>query len=228
MRIALRCTLLLFLISILINTASAQSAPPAPAPRYMVLIDAAHGGDDPGARINSNTVEKNITLAVSVRLRSLLAARGIEVTTTREADKTLDANQRAEIANHASASACIVLHATTSGTGIHLFISSLAPAQAQKLASWKAAQAPFVQQSTALAGTLNSTFQQAGVPVTLARTSLPGLDSMTCPAIAVELATPAVEEGKQPQALTDPAYQSRIADLLTSALIEWRAEAHRP
>jgi N-acetylmuramoyl-L-alanine amidase len=194
----------------------------------MVLIDAAHGGDDSGARINATTVEKNITLALSVRLRSLLGARGIEVTTTREADKTIDADQRAELANRASASACVILHATSSGTGVHLFISSLTPQKDAKLAAWRTAQSPYVQQSTALAASVNSTLTQAGVPVTLARINLPGLDSMTCPAIAIELANPAPEESKPATALTDAAYQAHIADLLATALIEWRAEAHRP
>ncbi len=208
--------------------AQSPQAPPAPAPHFLVLIDAAHGGNDPGARIDSSTIEKNINLALSVRLRSLLAARGIEVATTREADKDLDANQRAELANRAAPSACIILHATASGTGIHLFLSSLSPAQAPALASWKSAQAPFIRQSASLAATVNSALRQAAIPVTLARTSLPGLDSMACPAIAVELATPAAEEGKSAPALTDPDYQAHITDLLATALITWRAEAHRP
>ncbi len=54
--------------------------------------------------------------------------------------------QRAGIANHASASACLILHATATGTGVHLFTSSLrlscqspsartSPASAQALGS---------------------------------------------------------------------------------------------
>lgn len=206
----------------------AQQAPPAPAAHFTVFIDAAHGGGDSGAHINDSTLEKNITLALSVRLRSLLSARGIDVATSRESDKDLDANRRAELANRASASACIVLHATASGIGVHLFLSSLTPAQAVRLAAWKAAQAPFIRQSASLAASVNSVLQQAGIPVTLARTSLPGLDSMTCPAIAVELATPAAEEGKSAPALSDAEYQAHLADLLATALITWRAEAHRP
>src|SRR5580704_16557335 len=55
-----------------------QPAPAPPPPRFVVLLDAAHGGDDPGGRL-TNQAEKDFTLALSVRLRSLLAARGFQV-----------------------------------------------------------------------------------------------------------------------------------------------------
>ena len=59
--------------------------------------------------------KRPLPLALSVRLRSLLAARGISVVTTRESDTTVDPDRRAEIANHAKAQACLSLHATESG-----------------------------------------------------------------------------------------------------------------
>ena len=62
---------------------------------------------------------------MSVRLRSLLTARGIQVVTTRDADVAVEPNRRAEIANHAQAQACLILHATESGLGVHLFTSRL-------------------------------------------------------------------------------------------------------
>ncbi|MGB6193696.1 MAG: N-acetylmuramoyl-L-alanine amidase, partial [Terracidiphilus sp.] len=85
---------------------SAQT-PPAPASRFVVVIDAAHGGDDAGGRLASGRLEKDATLTFSVRLRSLLSARGIVVATTRESDVTLTPDQRAEIVNHMHAQACL-------------------------------------------------------------------------------------------------------------------------
>ena len=49
-----------------------QPAPTPPASRFVVVLDAAHGGDDPGGKLNGQA-EKDFTLALSVRLRSLLA-----------------------------------------------------------------------------------------------------------------------------------------------------------
>jgi N-acetylmuramoyl-L-alanine amidase len=208
-------------------TLAAAQAPPAPAARFVVVLDAAHGGDDPGARLSGGQSEKNFTLALSIRLRSLLAARGIAVVTTRESDATLDPNRRAEIANHANAQACISLHAAESGSGIHLFASSLPPAEPARFAPWKTAQAAWVTRSLALAGVLNSGLLHSGSAVTLGRTSLPAVDSMTCPAVAVEVA-PERAAGKPKSALSDPSYQTRVATALAAALLEWRNEARQP
>jgi N-acetylmuramoyl-L-alanine amidase len=190
------------------------------------VLDAAHGGDDAGAHLANNQAEKTFTLALSVRLRSLLAARGIPVIITRESDSTVDQDRRAEIANHANAQACLSLHATNSGSGAHLFVSSLAPAQPARFAAWKTAQASSVTRSLALAGTINSALIHAGLPVTLGRTGLPALDSMTCPAVAVEIA-PQSDQG-QTGALDDPGYQAQVAEALAAALLDWRSEVRQP
>jgi N-acetylmuramoyl-L-alanine amidase len=172
-------------------------------------------------------MEKTYTLALSVRLRSLLAARGIQVLTTRESDASIDLNRRAEIANHARAQACLSLHASESGSGVHLFASSLAPAQPARFPAWKTAQAAWVTRSLALVGVLNSAFVHAGMSVTLGRTALPAVDSMTCPAVAVEIAPERDSSRAVTAALDDPAYQARVAEALAAALLECRAEAWR-
>jgi N-acetylmuramoyl-L-alanine amidase len=209
--------------------AQSPPVPQAPAPpqsRFVVVLDAAHGGDDAGAQLNGQ-LEKTYTLTLSVRLRSLLGARGIQVVTTRESDSPLDAIHRAEIANHANAWACLSLHATQSGSGVHLFASSLPPAPATRFPAWKTAQAESVTRSLALAGVVNSALLHAGLSVTLGRTALPELDSMTCPAVAVEVAPGPATDGAV-TGLDDPAYQARVAEALAAALLEWKTEANQP
>lgn len=209
-------------------TMALTSAAQAPSPsRFVVVLDAAHGGDDSGARLASGQLEKNVTLALSVRLRSLLAARGISVVTTRESDTTIDPANRAEIANHANAQACLNLHATESGAGIHLFASSLAPVQPTRFMAWKTAQAAFVTRSLALAGALNSVLIHANMNVTLGRTALITVDNMTCPAVAVEVAPERTPDGKVTAEPDDPDYQARVASTLATALLEWRTDAGR-
>jgi N-acetylmuramoyl-L-alanine amidase len=204
--------------------ASTPAAPQAPpAPRFVVVLDAAHGGDDTGAGLG-NQPEKAYTLALSVRLRSLLMARGFAVVTTRESDATLDPDRRAEIANHANAQACLSLHATESGSGVHLFVSSLAPAQAARFHAWRTAQSAWITRSLSLAGVLNSALSHASVPVTLGRTALPAIDSMTCPAVAVEVAPDRSSNTQGSAGLDDPDYQTRVAEALAAALVEWRSE----
>ena len=207
---------------------SAAQAPSAPASRFIVVLDAAHGGDDTGGRLASGQLEKAVTLALSVRLRSLLAARGISVATTRESDATIDPNRRAEIANHAKADACLTLHATETGSGIHLFTSSLPPAPSARFVAWKIAQGPWVNRSLALAGALNSALLHAGFTVTISRTALIAVDSMACPALAVEVAPARGSDGAVTAEPDDANYQATVATALATALLEWRMEARQP
>ena len=189
---------------------------------FVVVIDAAHGGDDSGARLGSEA-EKAYTLAFSVRLRSLLAARGVSVVTTRESDATIDADHRADIANRATAHACLSLHASESGNGIHLFVSSLAPVQPAHFLPWRTAQAAWITRSVSLAGIINSAINQAGISVTLGRSVLPVVDSMTCPAVVIEVAPLQASSDSKPASLDDQDYQARVAGALAAALVEWRS-----
>ena len=206
-------------------------AQPAPAAHFAVVLDAAHGGSDTGGNLSSDAnrpeLEKTYALALSVRLRSLLAARGITVATTRESDSDVDDQRRAEVANHAQAQACLTLHASATGTGIHLFLSSLPPAQPARFLPWKTAQASYVNRSVALAGILNSALTHAGVKVTIGRTALTSIDSMTCPAVAVEIAPQKNADGTV-TSLDDPAYQANIATAISAGLLEWRQEPRQP
>lgn len=202
-------------------------APPAPA-RFVVVLDAAHGGDDSGGTLKdssgASSQEKAITLAMSVRLRSLLTARGVTVVTTRESDSTVTEDRRAEIANHADAQACISLHASQSGSGIHLYTSSLTAADTAQFVAWKTAQAGWIMRSLAFAGELNSALNHAGMTVTLGRTALTTVDSMACPAVAFEIAPDTAAEHAIP---SDSAYQTRVAQALAAAILQWRSSAAR-
>ncbi len=156
-------------------------------PRFAVVIDAAHGGTDSGARLSDHLLEKDLALTLSVRLRSMLGAHGIYVVTTRESDSTIPALNRAEAANHVGAAACITLHATTSGSGVHLFTSSLTPIPMTRFLPWETAQGAYAEQSLRLSSEVDSAMTHAEIPVTLGRTALQPLDSFTCPAVVVEL-----------------------------------------
>lgn len=220
------CRILAVLLVLSAADRLVAQAPPPPAARFVVVLDAAHGGDDPGGRIG-NLNEKAFTLALNVRLRSLLSARGFQVVTTREQDAAVDPTRRAEIANRAKAVACLSLHASESGSGAHLFVSSLTPASPARFAAWKTAQAAFATRSLALAGVLNSALLNAGMTVTLGRTALLTVDSMACPAVAVEIAPERDAEHAITADLDNPQYQARVADALAAGLLEWRTEGRQ-
>jgi N-acetylmuramoyl-L-alanine amidase len=94
--------------------------------------------------------------------------------------------------------------------------------------AWKTAQAAWVTRSLALVGVLNSALVHAGSNVILGRTALPGVDSMTCPAVAVEIAPERDSNLAITADLDDPGYQTRVVDALAAALVEWRSEARQP
>jgi N-acetylmuramoyl-L-alanine amidase len=213
-------------------------APPAnhltAQPAFSVVIDAAHGGANTGARIASNILEKDITLAMSGRLHAALAAQSVAVVMTRESDTDPPLSQRAGIANHALASACLILHATATGTGVHLFTSSLAPAIANASApstpaasgfvQWQTAQAAWITRSLRLSSELNSALGQAGIPTTLGVASIAPLDNLACPAVAVEIAPLANSAANPSMSIADSKYLQRIVDALVSAILEWRTD----
>jgi N-acetylmuramoyl-L-alanine amidase len=207
-------------------TASMPAVPAAPrstvTPRFMVVLDAAHGGSDTGARFSSGLLEKDITLSFSVRLRSTLSAHGIGVITSREADGNLSSTARAEIANGATASACILIHATATGSGVHLYTSSLAPGPLAKFMPWQTAQSAYVTQSLKLSSEIDSALAHAEIPVTLGRTSLQPMDSFACPTVAVEIAP--LQEGATTRGkdISDIGYQKSVIDALTAAIDQWR------
>ena len=201
-----------------------------PAASSVVVLDAAHGGDDNGAALGGQ-LEKNYTLALSVRLRSLLAARGFQVVTTRESDAAVEPDRRVQIADRAGAMACLSLHGTLAGSGVHIFVSSLPPGGQEHFAPWKTAQAAWISRSLALAGVLNSALSHAGIGVTLGRVGMPVIDSMTCPAVAVEMAPQRSADAPGGQSFSDPAVQANVAEALAAALVEWRSlerGAHEP
>jgi N-acetylmuramoyl-L-alanine amidase len=228
----------------------AQANGAATGQKFIVVLDAAHGGDDGGGQVgaaNGGTAvaEKNITLALSVRLRSLLTARGIAVVTTREGNVSLASDARAQIANRATANsgggaACFSLHASESGTGVHIFVSSLAPAATGRFLPWKTAQSAFVARSLKLAGTINAALEHTSIdgggansgaasgsgpiPATLGRATLPGVDSMTCPAVAIEMAPIRGTDRKVITDVTDPDYQTQLVEALAAAILEWKTD----
>ena len=60
---------------------------------YKIVIDAGHGGDDPGASGNG-IVEKDLTLKISDYMYDKFKSLGIPVTMTRTTDETLDPTER--------------------------------------------------------------------------------------------------------------------------------------
>jgi N-acetylmuramoyl-L-alanine amidase len=82
------------------------------AGRPIVVIDAGHGGHDPGAAaVSGSIVEKQLTLMLARELRDRLVDRGrVRVALTRDSDRYLTLEERAGVARRLGASLFLSLH----------------------------------------------------------------------------------------------------------------------
>lgn len=78
----------------------------------IVVIDAGHGGEDPGSIGPTGTFEKNITLSISKMLADLInAEKGMRAVMTRTGDYYISPNRRPELARKHKADLLISIHA---------------------------------------------------------------------------------------------------------------------
>ena len=85
---------------------------PADASRPLVVIDAGHGGHDPGASGLHGEKEKTITLALARALRKALLEQGhVRVALTRDDDHFLALDERSGIARRLKADLFVSVHA---------------------------------------------------------------------------------------------------------------------
>lgn len=123
-----------------------RSAPPSQKPVQMrkplIVIDAGHGGVDPGAIGAGNIREKDITLGIAHRLRDTLLATGrYNVLLTRSDDRFIKLYGRVAIARENRGDLFISIHADSigrpnvRGTSIYTLSNQASDAQTAKLAA---------------------------------------------------------------------------------------------
>ncbi len=85
-----------------------------------VVIDAGHGGKDPGA-VGKQSKEKDIVLAVALKTGKLISNqfKDVKVVYTRSRDEFVELYKRAEIANRNQADLFISIHCNASKSRIH-------------------------------------------------------------------------------------------------------------
>lgn len=80
-----------------------------------IVIDAGHGGTDPGA-FYENISESSINLAVALKVEALLTAQGYEVIMTRTEDEYVELYSRAYLANDENADLFVSIHSNASAS----------------------------------------------------------------------------------------------------------------
>lgn len=117
---------MVFLLVLSVNFASAQGKK-----LNVVVIDAGHGGKDPGA-IGKTAKEKDIVLSVALKLGNLIKKNypNVKVIYTRDKDVFVELGERANIANRNNADLFISIHVnsvdgSSSSHGTETFVMGL-------------------------------------------------------------------------------------------------------
>ena len=234
------------------TTAPPVDLAPAPAPAGVrtIVIDPGHGGDEHGARGPAGTSEKDITLAVARRLRTMIESRlGLRVFLTRDDDRMMSLDDRTAYANSQKADVFISIHANAAlrpvlkGAEVYYLSVDRADAEARRtqeasetlpalgggtraidLIFWDTAQARFLERSSALAGlveqSLRSRVEMSPRPVQQAPFRV--LVGASMPAVLVEIGY--LSNAEQEQALLSPTYQDQVTQALFDAVVQFRAQ----
>ena len=221
----------------------------APPTVRVVAIDAGHGGEDAGTRGAEDTVEKDITLSVTRRLREAIESRlGLRVVLTRGRDETIDLDQRAAIANNNKADIFISLHVSASvrpaATGAEVFYLSMDEygAEAQALAQqevqlvpvigggvraidlveWEMAQVRYVDRSARLARIVHSELNRR-IPMSargVQQAPFRVLVGANMPAVLIEMGF--ISNREDERRLSSARFQNAVVDALVASILRFR------
>lgn len=214
-----------------------------------VVIDPGHGGDELGTQGAKGTVEKDLTLAVARRLRTLIESRlGLKVFLTRDDDRTMSLDDRSAFANNHRADVFLSIHANSAvrpalkGAEVYYLTVERADAEARKKAEeggtslpalgggsraidlilWETAQARYLEQSATLAGYIEQALRGRieMSPRAIQQEPFRVLVGANMPAALVEIGY--LSNADQETQIATAAYQDQVAQALLDALIKFR------
>lgn len=170
-----------------------------------VVVDAGHGGKDPGAPSCLGYPEKSVNLQVAQKVASLLKRKGIEVVMTRSGDTFLELEERSAIANRHNADLFVSIHsdsaANNSVRGFTIYVARSASWSSQKAAN-------AISRSMSQVAANGRGIQQADYRV---------LVNTSGPAVLVELGY--LSNNQDASLLRNSTHQNRLANAITEGII---------
>ena len=182
---------------------------PGPGPGFpgvsgCIVIDAGHGGKDPGATSSLGFYEKTVNLAVARRVAYLLRQRGVRVEMTRTGDYFIELEDRAAIANRLNADLFVSIHSDSSPKssrrGFTLYVANGA--------SWASRRA---------AGALEDAMSGTGLSSHgMRKANYHVLVETSGPAVLVEMGY--LSNSREAALLRDSAFQDRMAEAIADGI----------
>ena len=236
------------------------AAPTGPAPPALpvtsaarlqtMVIDPGHGGDDNGVRGSKGTLEKQITLEVARKLKTLIETRlGVRVIMTRDEDRSVSPDERDAIANNSKADLFLSLHAngapsaSVKGTEVYYLRLDRAGEEARRSTAaselvlpvvggvtrpievipWDLAQAAHVDASSRFASMLEEELEKHGPmgPRPLQQAPMRVLSGANMPAALVEIAY--LTSADQEQGIQSADVQGALVQAIYDAIVRFRA-----
>lgn len=196
-----------------IRAAMGGAVRPSVRPEYpgklsgCIVIDAGHGGQDPGATSCTGYYEKTVNLQVARKTASLLRQRGLKVVMTREGDEFIELEERAAIANRNNAQLFVSIHCDSiersSKQGFTIYV-----ARSGSRASRQAAEA--IAQAMAKTGIDKQGVREADYKVLIYTQG---------PAVLVELGY--LSNYQEAGLLRDSSFQNRLAEAIAEGIIDF-------
>ena len=214
-----------------------------------VVLDPGHGGEELGTQGAKGTLEKEVTLSVARRLRTLIETRlGLKVFLTREDDRTMSLDDRSAFANNHRADVFLSIHANSAvrpalkGAEVYYLTVERADAEARKKADenattlpalgggnraidvilWETAQARYLEPSATHAGFIEQALRPRVEmsPRAVQQAPFRVLVGANMPAALVEIGY--LSNADQEGQIGTASYQDQVAQALLDALIKFR------
>jgi N-acetylmuramoyl-L-alanine amidase len=193
---------------------------PYTGPRFLVLIDPAHGGADVGAAITPDVAEKDLVLALARRVQHELSNRNVFSSLLRTSDIAISLDQRAISANAARPAIYVALHAANTGRGVHVFTSMVdsGTLTTRDFLPWDSAQTAYLDTSLVAAGSVAAELETRKVQNSIRPAPLRPTNNIAAPAIAVEIAPP----GDNVSDIASAAYLDQVAQSIAAGIVAVR------
>jgi N-acetylmuramoyl-L-alanine amidase len=220
--------------------AFAAEGPPGPRRVRVVVIDPAHGGTDPGVRAGG-VLEKDLVLSLARLLRDELQRRlPARVVLTREDDRALTIEARAEAANRARADLVLSLHLDGYAAGAPRGATAYVPpatlgaeaaggpgAGPLRLLPWRDVALRHAVESRALAQSVLEALALRGPgPVRLRETLPLHLLGVNAPGVSLECATLTSEADRE--RLARPDGLAALAAAIAEGVVAWQRNEQAP
>jgi len=188
--------------------------------KIVIVIDPGHGGNDPGKVGVDNSLEKELNLVISIKLKHMLEANDFSVILTREDDnglydsdstnkKRTDLNRRIELIKNSNADLAISIHQNSfsdeSIKGAQVFYHNTSE-EGKTLAS-------YIQEQ------LKKTLKDGNHRTIKSNNNYYMLKKSTCPLVIVECGY--LSNYNEAKLLSDNDYQERVAWAIHLAVIEF-------